>query len=298
MRVTNSMKLNTSLNGISSNLKKFMTSVNQGNTGKKVTKPSDNAFDIGDILISRKDIKYNEQYQKNIDEVSGHLNMTDSSLRNMTDMLHRVKELALQASNDIVTQEGLNAIASEISQIKKEIGTIANTKYNGKYIFGGIELNMPPYDETLENWQLPESAMKDILIDVDCNTSISMNVNGSNIFNGTGNSRNIFDLLSDLDKNLIDGDYDSIRNRLNEIDDCIDSVLFVQADVGAKINRIDIISTKIEDCTVLFKENLSNKEDADLTEVIINMTESENAYNASLAISNKLMSLSILNFMN
>ena len=71
----------------------------------------------------------------------------------------------------------------------------------------------------------------------------------------------------------------------------------MHTEVGARTNRVTYTKEKHENITLNLKETLSRVEDIDMVEAIIQMTEMETAYQASLQVGAKIMQLSLLDFL-
>ena len=60
----------------------------------------------------------------------------------------RLKELALQGSNDTYSLDDLANMAEEVSNLKERLLNVANTEFNGRYVFSGTRYDTPPFDNT------------------------------------------------------------------------------------------------------------------------------------------------------
>lgn len=115
---------------------------------------------------------------------------------------------------------------------------------------------------------------------------------------GLSSSSSLFQSLMDLRDNLRRGDQWAISNvSIVEIDEALDRIKNCHTEIGSKVNRVDATKTKIESINLNLKEMLSNVEDVDMTEAIIQMTEWDTTYQASLQVGAKLMQTSLLNYL-
>ncbi|MFK4997187.1 hypothetical protein ACI2OX_05030 [Bacillus sp. N9] len=71
---------------------------------------------------------------------------TDSAIDEATQVIQRVRELTVQASNETYDEGQLQSIAREISQLKEHLKTIANAKVGDKYIFNGTNTLKAPFE--------------------------------------------------------------------------------------------------------------------------------------------------------
>ena len=147
MRVTQSMLSGNMLRNLSNSYNKMGKLQNQVNTGKKVTRPSD------DPVVAMKGIGYRtaldkvEQFQRNIGEVNNWLDTSDDTLDKVGSALHRANELAVQAANGTNNADDRLKIQSELDQIREHMQNLANTKVGDKYIFSGTKTTTPLFDE-------------------------------------------------------------------------------------------------------------------------------------------------------
>lgn len=113
----------------------------QLSSGKRLTAPSDDPSAASRIIDLNEALNQIEQYGENANYATQRLNLEEATLTASTNVLQRVRELAIQAANtgtnDLQSEQ---AIASEIKERLKELFDYANTKdENGDYIFSGFQ---------------------------------------------------------------------------------------------------------------------------------------------------------------
>lgn len=282
------------INGHNTRINKYHT---QLLSGKRVNKPSDDPISMTSILNNRRDISRIKQYEKNISTARSHIETTEAALSQLTDLFGRVNELLIQGSSDTYDKDALSAISDEMKELKEQIGVIANTKHGNYYIFGGTDTKTPPYDTATGMWQANPGANKPIEIEISDGTFIPLNSDGEVVFNGKGSSKNLFTLMDDIINDLDTGDTESLRkNRIEELSKATDQTLQSMSKVGTNLNRIDIIEDKNTTLFLNSKEDLSNKEDADLEEVYIELKSAEVIYKSSLSVAARILQTSLMDF--
>lgn len=145
MRVTQSMLSNNMLRNLNTSYGKMSKLQDQVNSGKKITRPSDDPVVAIKGMGYRTELEKIGQYTRNLGEAHNWLDTSDSSLGEVGDALNRVKELVVQAANDTNTADDREKIKAEIDQIKEQIRDLANTQTGGKYIFSGSNTQSPLY---------------------------------------------------------------------------------------------------------------------------------------------------------
>jgi len=118
----------------------------QVSTGKRILKPSDDPAGSVQILNLQREFSVTEQYLANADKAENKQSVEEGSLQSATDILQRVRELAVQGLNDTNTQSDRAAIAAEMNQLNEQLLSLANTRdSNGDYLFAGFNSNTQPY---------------------------------------------------------------------------------------------------------------------------------------------------------
>ena len=115
------------------------TAMERLSSGKKINSAADDAagFAIAERMTAQ--IRGLNMATKNANDGLSMLAVIENATNDVTDMLHRMRELAVQASNDTNSSEDLGYLNAEVTQLKAEITRIAeDTKYNGTaYLNGG-----------------------------------------------------------------------------------------------------------------------------------------------------------------
>ena len=148
MRMTQSMLARSNLSYISNNYKQYSDILDQINSGKKITRPSQDPVVAIKGMAYRSQVAETEQFQRNLIEVSNWMDNTDASLDETTQVLIRIKELTIQASNETYTTSQRQGIAEEVKQLQDHLESLGNTVVNHQHIFNGTNVKMKPVDVT------------------------------------------------------------------------------------------------------------------------------------------------------
>lgn len=139
MRVTNNMMTMNLLYNINNNLSKMSNYQDQLATGKRISKPSDDPVLASKVLARRTDLAELEQYSRNTEDALGWVEISEKAIEDNGDMLHRIKELSVQASNGILNSDDTKKIKVEIENLRDQFIANANSTFAGRYIFSGYE---------------------------------------------------------------------------------------------------------------------------------------------------------------
>lgn len=141
IRVTHNMMKKDAVYNINQHQRKMDQLQNNLSTGKKVRLPHEDPVAATHSMLYRTRITEIRQFMKNIDEGQSRLNMTEGAMRSAVDIMHRLEELTVQASNGIYTKKDRALIAVEIDELLKEMVEISNTKFKGESIFAGHQID-------------------------------------------------------------------------------------------------------------------------------------------------------------
>ena len=105
-------------------------------SGYKINRAADDAAGLAISEKMRRQIRGLKQGTDNTQDGISLCQVADSALSEVSEMLHRITELSVQASNDTNDKDDRQAIQAEINQILKEIDRVSDTTtFNEKKIF-------------------------------------------------------------------------------------------------------------------------------------------------------------------
>ena len=109
-------------------------------SGYRINRAADDAAGLAISEKMRRQIRGLNQGASNIRDGISMVQVADGALDEISDMLHRVTELSVKASNDTLNPEDRQHIQDEISQISQEIQRVCiDTTYNELYLFDDPE---------------------------------------------------------------------------------------------------------------------------------------------------------------
>lgn len=142
MRVSTNQTQQVAINAMIEQQAKLTKTQQQVATGKRIFKPSEDPIGAARVVDLKDTLKTNEQYQKNIDSARARLSIEETVLGNSTEILQRIRELAIAGNNASQTNETRSFISEEVSQLLDEVLAIANTTDGaGDYMFSGSKTN-------------------------------------------------------------------------------------------------------------------------------------------------------------
>jgi len=118
----------------------------QISSGKRINKPSDDPASAARVEELNQASSQLEQYDRNGTFAESRLSLEETALGSVSNVLLRMKELALSANTDTIAAQDSNAFLAEIEQQLSELIDYANTiDSNGDYLFAGNNGDTQPF---------------------------------------------------------------------------------------------------------------------------------------------------------
>ena len=113
-------------------------SMQQLSTGKRINSSRDDAAGMAIATRMTQQVRSLNQAVRNAGDAITLIQTAEGATNEITDMLQRMRELAIQASNDTNNNEQRSYLDLEFQQLKKQIVQIAdNTEWNGFPVLNG-----------------------------------------------------------------------------------------------------------------------------------------------------------------
>lgn len=268
----------------------------QINTGKKISRPSE------DPVVAMKGIGYRtqvteiEQYRRNASEAWNWMDHADDALDKATKVMQRMEELAVQAANGTYSQDERVSIQKEVEEMREQLVELANTSVNGKYIFNGTNTDQKPIDSDGKgNISIDmEDTLYPVEIEVSKGVKMQVNVSPENIFND-----DLFDGIEQFITALgaDDDDSESLQESIGNLNDGMTAFVNERAGLGAKMNRLELIEDRLEQQYIIAEDTMAKNEGVDFEEAVTNLLTQEVIHRAALSAGSKIIQPSLLDFL-
>lgn len=190
-------------------------------SGKRILSPADDPTASAKVVGLDQTLKVTEQFQENINAARSRLELEEGVISGVTNVLDRVRELAVQGNNSSLTNEDRYSLAIEVQERLDELLGLANAQdAGGEFLFSGYQGNTQPFSATASGPYAYNGDDGQRFIQIGSNRQIAVTDSGTSTFreirNGNGtfttfdNQSNtggsIIDPGSVTDPSLIDGD--------------------------------------------------------------------------------------------
>ncbi|MFM1848984.1 MAG: hypothetical protein RL417_2458, partial [Pseudomonadota bacterium] len=271
-----------------------------------------------------------EGYKTRIATVQSSLAFQDDLLKQVDELVTRARELATQAANEPNSSTTRASMANEVFALRDQLVVLANTRDSTGYIFGGADNDDPPYDRVAD-YASPASGLAAVRyrFDAEAGTqqqrstavtddiSITVNTPGDQLFDNALYALERLGRAMSGYQTTVDGsgvpdgtgaaynfptDFtQQTRDIQSALDDLIgasrDDLLPERVSLGARLSRLEAAQSIIEVNKANAEEVLGKLQNADSVEAISNLTLAQNALEASLQVTVRVLKQSILDFL-
>src|SRR5208282_2193665 len=161
----------------------------QISTGKSVNEPSDNPTAAALLVEANDQATFTSGYLQSIGVVEGQLSTASSTLSSMNSALQQALSLGVEAGGGTLSSADQAAIANQLQGIQSQLVSLANTSYEGNYLFAGSNTNTAPFAvDTASPSGVDYIGNTDVNeVSIGSGYKLAVNVPGSQLFTATGN---------------------------------------------------------------------------------------------------------------
>lgn len=311
MRVSDANMHASFQRNVNSNMRQLNKYSYQLSSFTEISRSSDNPLAFSKILGMNQSIVKNEGYNQTINESISWTNTQDAALDSATQSMHRIRDLMIASANDTVGPEEMEINKQEmISEIDNIVDSL-NATYDGRYVFGGQNTDIPPFEvvkaengdiESIKYHGTPDNLPREISNGV----SVQLTTDGT-IFNNSSADDDANSFIKDLMTAMNENDKEALSGTaatgeepatglLSRMDSHINNMIDTRAKIGTTANRLESVKERNEAENLQLREDLSELQDIEVAEKYMEFSNQMLAYQASLSVGTKLLQTSILDY--
>lgn len=146
MRISTNQYRQLSLNALLDQQSRLSKVQQQIASGRRILIPADDPTGTARSLILASSIGALQSYSQSADQVEPRVQLEDSSLTQVQNVLQRLRELAVQANNATQTAADRQQIGAEVREDFRQLVQLANaTDGSGGYLFSGLQSRTQPF---------------------------------------------------------------------------------------------------------------------------------------------------------
>lgn len=265
-------------------------------SGVSITSLSQNPVGAAQNVLLLDQIQRDDSFTQSSNGVTGQLQVADSALGSVVSELTQAISLAMSANNGTMSASDVKSIGNQIAGILSEVQSLANTNYQGQYIFAGAQTGAAPFttaatstpavtsyngDATINSLQLPNGQQ------------IQLNVPGDQIFLGSG-TNSVFGALNALVADYASGTVNTQQAAADTaaLNTALNYVSQQRVTIDNSMTQLSSATTAVENEQTQLTAAQTNLMQADLPTVATQLSLSETQQTALESVIAQLESVS------
>jgi flagellar hook-associated protein 3 FlgL len=270
---------------------RMQASQNHVSSGKKLTKPSDDPSAAADVVNVDSVRAASAQYLDNAGTANSRLQIADNALDGVQQVIDRIRTLALMAQNGTSSP---SLSVEEISGLRDQLLSYANTEFEGQYTFAGSNTDSAAYDKASNGVVTYSGNSDEVRLQVGKASTLQSQIPGDQVFSG---SVDVFQTLTDLVAAMNSGSTSAIQTQVTKLEQFSQNVSSARTKLGGLMNGATAAQNELKQADLTLVAHLSQLQDADLAQAISEFTQSQNALQAATAVGARVGSVSILDYL-
>ena len=307
MRVTADINYRLLTESIRNHQSNILTSQQRLSSGVSVAKASDDPGAYSQIRSLASSQTQMTQYQRNVNIAVAYHKTVSESLTQATTLMQRFNEIAVKGGDGTLDDTTRGTLVDEVDELLQTMISVANGSEGGRYTFGGLRTDAPPYETVLDaDGKITSVAYvgseETREIRIGDSMTVATNYPGSTSGNEGGvfqtSTRDVFASIIALRDALASGSEIDDSDILENLQDDLDHVLTASSLNGARQEQVTTQKNYLLKLQLSAKEARSNLESVDVAQETIKLAQAETAYEAALKSTSTLLGqVSLLDYL-
>jgi len=263
-------------------------------SGNKINRPSDDPAGAAEVVGINDASSQADSYQSSLSSISGLFSTADSTLSSVVTALQRAISLGVEGANGTLSDSDRSDVIGELSGIRDQLLSLANTSYQGQPIFAGTAQTQPfVLDATVPSGVRYAGNTGTNQVTVGNGYQIQVNLPGSQVFKNPGGD--VFQSLSDLITALQANS--GIGNAVTEVNAAYNQVDAQRVFYGNALNQTQAQQTYLSTASLNLSQQKNTVAGADLASVATQVENDQIATNATLEAIGKMPQSSLFDYL-
>ncbi|MFC6644310.1 flagellar hook-associated protein 3 [Granulicella cerasi] len=261
-------------------------------SGLRVSSASDDPAAAAASVRMGSKIAQDDTFVQTASSLESRLQTADSALSSVVTQVTSAITLGVEGTNGTLTASNLQAIAQQLTSIRDQVVSLANTSYNGTYVFGGTS-DTQPYASATSGYAGDADTQ---FASTPTGQKIATTMDGSSIFSSSN-----ADLLGSLNNLIADFSAgtasSSSTTDLNTLRSALDVVTTQRGVLAASTNALSAASTYASTEITNLTAGQSSLVSADTTKVATDLSTTETQEKALLSAATAVNKYSLFDYM-
>jgi len=264
-------------------------------TGKSVNVPSDDPSAAALLVDNNDQATFNAGFLHDLSAINGQLSAADSTLSSVQTALRQALSLGVEGGNGTLSDADRAAIVAQLQGIQSQVLALANSSYQGNYLFSGTIIGTAPYavsgtDPSGVTYNGNDGVNQ---VAVGNGYQLAINQPGSQLFSAQGNS--VFQALNDLIVAV--GSNTGVDTAVNEVDSAANYLSVQGVFYGNALAQVQSQTTYLNSAKLQISEQQNSLGAADLSVAATDLSSAQTDTQAALAAISKFAGNTLFDYL-
>lgn len=297
MRITNQAIVTRSVERLNARYAGLEQASRDASTGRRIHRASDDPAAMNRVMALTAAGRMHDQDIKAASDALSWLNSADTSLQTAMSRMQRVRQLTVTGGSTLPPDQR-ESLAVELRSIQQELVNLANTRHNGRPLFGGTTDGAAVTGSgTAFSYNGDNGS---VLRRVGPGDVAKINVAAEDAFFFTappGFSDNAFAVVEEIAAAIEGGDTARASAGLGAIDTAMAQINRQLTAVGAQTNHVEAAQSRTADLAAALTSERSELQDVDIADAILRLRTEETAYETALSAVARSLPPSLASFL-
>lgn len=265
------------------------TAIQEMSTGRSVNNLSDNPAAAAALVGNEALLSQDDQYLTNLSDLQGKFQTADSALSNAIQLMTSAISLGTEGATGTLSASDRQALATQVQALQQQMLGLANTSFEGTYIFAGTNVTVQPFvqDSSSPTGVRYNGNSNVTSVQISEGQSLTTNVPGDQLF--TNAAGNVFGALNDLVNALNSGT--GIAAATVEVNDAFSQLSTQRVFYGTALSQVQTSQNFLSQEQVNLNTQQNSLVGADLANVIAENSQAQVDEQAALSATGQILNL-------
>lgn len=264
-------------------------------TGRRVNRPSDDPGASATEVQNQASEARIDQFLQSVGSLRAMFQTADDALNSVVTALNQAVSLGVEAGNGTVTDTNRQQIAQQVQGILDQVTQLANTTFQGTYLFAGTATGSLPFTVDSSSVTYNGNSGTNVVAIAD-GRSLQSNLPGDQLF--TNSSANVLGSLLQLTNALQSGTSEDIQNATSAVTNALSYMSAGRVFYGNALNQLDADETMLNSQNVNLQAQDTALVGADTAKAATDLSASQTAHQAALSAASRILGTTLLDYLS
>ena len=301
MKISTSFLFDRATNRMSTLQNQLATTQAQLSVSKQVLSPSDAPDQAAAIQRLKGEVQRQESHSALLKNALNLYQAEETALSSASDIVIRLKELGVQASNDTLGLDDRKTIGAEMKALRDQLLSLGNSRDDsGNYLFSGTRVKTPAFSDDGSGHAVYSGDQTQTRIPAGVERTVQYTRAGTDVFQRVvrpdGSSAGFFDALDQMIMAVNISNTKSIQQGNADLEQMHNALSLSLAQTGSDQKVVQSQLDVLDETSLRLKSSLSEIEDLDYAEAVTRMNKEMMALQAAMGSFSKISGLSLFDY--